>query len=91
MEPSQILDALLDIAREAGLEVRPVGRQGLEAGETQPGSGVVRLKGKVYVMLSSVDPVAIQLEILAGALREHAADWVEGRHLPPAIRALLDD
>ena len=50
----------------------------------------MKLKGKVFVMLSSVDPVAIQLEILAGALREHAADFLEERHLPPALRELLD-
>jgi hypothetical protein len=90
MEPSQILEALLDLAREAGLQVRPVGRAGLEAGEIQPGSAVVRVKGEVWVMLSSIDPVAIQLEVLAGALREHAADWIEQRHLPPALRELLE-
>lgn len=89
MEPSEILAALLDVARDAGLQVRSVGAA-LEPGLPQPGSGVVKLKGRVYVMLSSVDPVAIQLETLAGALREHAADFVEGRHLPPALRQLLD-
>jgi hypothetical protein len=90
MEPSRILDVLLDLAREADLEVRPVGRGGLEAGESQAASGVVKLKGRVWVMLSSVDPVAIQLEVLAGALRDHAAEWIEQKHLPPAIRDLLD-
>jgi hypothetical protein len=90
MEPSQILEALLDLAREAGLQVRPVGRGGLEAGEAQPGSAVVRVRGEVWVMLSSIDPVAIQLEVLARALREHAGDWLEERHLPPALRELLE-
>ena len=90
MEPSETLTALLEVAERAGLEVRPVGRKGLEPGEPQPGSGVVRLKGRVFVMLSSVDPVAIQLEILAGALREHAGDWIEQHHLPPVVRALLE-
>ena len=88
MEPSQILESLLDVAREAGLEVRPVAHG--EPDLPQPGSGVVKLKGRVYVMLSSVDPVAIQLEVLASALREHAADFVEARHLPPALREWLD-
>ena len=89
MEPSQILTALLDVAREAGLEVRSVGGA-LEPGLPQPGSGVVKLKGRVYVMLSSIDPVAIQLEVLARALREHAADFLDDRHLPPALRQLLE-
>ncbi len=90
MEPSAILEALLDVARDAGLEVRAVGRDGLEPGESPPASGVVRVKGNVWVMLSSVDPVAIQLEVLAGALRDHAAEWIEDRYLPPAVRSLFE-
>jgi hypothetical protein len=90
MEPSEILEALLDIARQAGLEVRGVGRSGLEAAESPPASGVVRVRGDVWVMLSSADPVAVQLDVLAGALRTHAADAVADRYLPPAVRALLD-
>ena len=90
MEPSQILEALLDLARDAGLEVRGVSRGNLEGGESPPGSAVVRVKGDVWVMLSEVDPVTLQLEVLAGALRVHAADVVEDRYLPPAIRALLE-
>lgn len=80
---------MLDVARDAGLEVRPVGNA-LDAGLPQPGSGVVKLKGRVFVMLSSIDPVAIQLRVLADALREHAADFLEDRHLPPALRELLE-
>ena len=90
MEPSAILEALLDLAREAGLEVRAVGRAGLEAGESPPGSAVCRVKGDVWVMLSSVDPVVVQLEVLASALRDHAANVIADRHLPPAVRELLD-
>ena len=91
MEPSQILEALLDLARDAGIEVRGVERGGLDAGESPPGSGVVLVKGDVWVMLSEVDPVTLQLEVLAGALRAHAADTIEGRYLPPAVRALLEE
>ena len=49
------------------------------------------MKGDVWVMLSEVDPVTLQLEVLAGALRVHAADIVEARYLPPAVRALLEE
>jgi hypothetical protein len=90
MEASEILAALLDLAREAGLEVRPVGRSGLEAEEVPPGSAVCRVRGAIWVMLSSADPVAIQLEVLAEALRRHAPSLIEERHLPPAVRALLE-
>jgi hypothetical protein len=90
VEPSAILEVLLDLAREAGLEVRPVGRAGLEPGEPPPGSGVVRVKRKIWVLLSSADPVAVQLDVLARALREHAAEVIEAHHLPPAVRAVLE-
>jgi hypothetical protein len=90
VEPSAVLAALLDLAHEVGLEVRAVGRSGLEAGEVPPGSAVCRVKGAVWVMLSSVDPVAVQLEVLASALRENAADLIADRHLAPALRELLD-
>jgi len=91
VEASEILETLLELARDAGLRVRGVGRRGLEAGETVPTSGVVRLKGEIWVLLSETDPVAIQLDVLAGALRTHAAEFVAGRYLPPAVRALLDE
>jgi hypothetical protein len=90
VEPSAILEVLLDLAREAGLEVRPVGRARLEPGESPPTSGVARVKGSLWVLLSSADPVAVQLDVLARALREHAAELIEARHLPPAVRAVLD-
>jgi hypothetical protein len=90
MESSAILEALLDLAREAGLEVRAVGRAGLEVGESAPGSAVCRVKGDVWVMLSSVDPVIVQLEVLASAVRDHAAHVIADRYLPPAVRELLD-
>ena len=90
MEPSAILEALLELAREVGLEVRAVGRAGLEAGESPPGSAVCRVKGDVWVMLSSIDPVAVQLGVLAAAIRNHAGDLIADRHLPPAVRELLD-
>jgi len=91
MEPSEILEVLLDLARDTGVEVRSVPRTGLAAGELPPGSGVVRVKGDVWVMLSEADPVALQLGVLAGALRDHAADALEDRYLPPAVRALLEE
>lgn len=90
MEPSEILETLLDLARDAGLEVRAVGASGLAPGESPPGSAVCRVKGDVWVMLSDADPVAIQLQVLADALRAHAPDHIENRHLPPAVRSLLE-
>jgi hypothetical protein len=89
VEPSEIMTVLLDLAREAELEVRNVRAAPGELGEPPPSSAVCRVRGAVWVVLSSADPVAIQLAVIAGALRDHAPQLIEGRFLPPAVRALL--
>jgi hypothetical protein len=50
---------------------------------------VCRVRGRVWVVLSSSDPVAIQLGVLGAALRDHASELVEARYLAPAVRAFL--
>ena len=52
-------------------------------------SGVCRVQGRVWVVLSHADPVDVQLDVLAEALRDHASDEIERRFLPPAVRELL--
>ncbi len=83
MERRELLELVLDLAREAGLKVR-----------NEPGgavrSGVCRVRGEVLVMLSSADPLEERLAVAVGALREHAGPGLEERYLPPAVRELLD-
>jgi hypothetical protein len=90
MEPSEIMAVLLDLAREAGIEVRSVGPGGGEAGAPPLTSAVCRVRDSFWVMLSSDDPVAVQLDVMASALREHAPDVVGDRFVPPAVRELLE-
>ena len=89
MEPSEIMTVLLDLAREADLEIRNVGPSGGEPGEPPPSSAVCRVRDAFWVVLSSADPVAVQLDVIAGALVTHAPELVESRFLPPAVRAVL--
>ena len=86
MSPGEQLDALLVLARELELEVRPLGRGG-EAPQT---SGVCRLRDRVFVMLAPDDPPERRVEVLAAALRENRAEACESRYLQPALRALLE-
>jgi hypothetical protein len=51
---------------------------------------VCRVRGELWVVLSSSDPAEVQLRVLAEALRGHAADLIEDSYLPPAVRALLE-
>lgn len=90
MEPSEIMTVLLDLAREAQLEVRNVDASRAEVGEAVPASAVCRVRGAVWVVLSSADPVAIQLAVLGSAIREHAGELIETRYLAPAVRVWVD-
>ena len=86
MQPVEVMEALLELAGEAGLEVRTAGASALADSEGAPTSGVCRVQDRVFVVLSRSDPVDAQIAVLGQALREHAATFIEGRFLPPAVR-----
>ena len=89
MSPGEVLDALIGLCREAGLEVRRV-RGGPEAaGEPAARSGVCRVRGALWLVLSDADGVEERIAAAADALRAHGSDLVEGRYLPPAVRQRL--
>lgn len=83
-----ILEALFELASEAGFEIRAAGR--LSPDDPPLESGVCRLRGRLYIVLSANESAAMQIHTLAAALREHAAEILENRHLPPAIRSVID-
>lgn len=87
MHTADLLDQLSDLARAADLEVRPIGRAG--PGERETRSGTCRVNGVVWVMLSEADSLDDRIDVLAAALSSHAADLLESRYLPPAIRERL--
>jgi len=82
MESRDLLEALLELARELGLEVRIAGQ-----GDLSPQtSGVCRLRGSIWVVLSTADPIEHQIDALAEGLRADCTKSLEGRFLPPALR-----
>jgi len=83
------MESMLEVARQAGLKVKRLGRGRLDDYEAPAASGVCRLRGEVWVMLSPGDPPAAQLEVLARALREHAPEFAAAHFLPPALRERL--
>jgi len=80
----ELLEALLALAGESGLQVRTVGATG--SGEAPPTSGTCRVRDEVWVVLSRADPIEAQSAALVAALRRHAAEFLERRYLPPALR-----
>jgi len=89
MQPADLMQALLDLADEVELEVRAV-RVGGADGEPPVSSGAVRVKGRVWVVLSDSDPADVQISVLASALVAHAGEALEERWLAPALRAVLE-
>ena len=85
-----MLIELVRVAREAGLDVRELRPR--SGGEAEPGarSGACRVQGRVWVLLSPGDPLEDRIDVLARALAEHAPEALEGRWLPPAVRARLE-
>jgi len=87
MHAADLLDQLGDLARAAGIEVRMIARAG--PGEPETPSGTCRVKGALWVLLSEADSLDDRADVLAAALASHAADLLESRYLPPAIRERL--
>lgn len=90
MEEVDVLECLLEVAAAADLHIEIAGRHARNDPESPLASGVCRVRGQWWVILSSGEPVSAQIQMLAKALKTHAYDVVEARHLPPAVRAVVD-
>lgn len=90
MTPQEMRDALAELAREAGLDVRvATGPRDVEPGIPVQ-SGVCRVRDKLWVILAAGDSFEDHIQTLVDALRAHAGAALESRYLPPAVRARLD-
>jgi hypothetical protein len=89
VEVAELLRQLIELARDAGLEVRSIAGRAAAEGEPAAASGVCRVRGETWVVLSSADSLDERVAVLARALRELAPGFLETRYLPPALRAQL--
>ena len=76
------------VLRAEGITVRVIDRS--RDGERETPSGACRVNGEVWVMLSPAESIEERADVLAAALATHAADFLEARYLPPAIRARIE-
>ena len=88
METAALLEQLIDLARAAGLEVREIGGAAGE-GDSNPGSGICRVRGRVWVLLAPNDSESQRIDVMARALATHARSFLDSRYLAPAVRARL--
>ncbi len=88
MEPDDLLERLLALARSAGVEVRETKAQGeVDSG---PHSASCRLRGRLWVILVAGDPLEERIRAVADALDQADPGWLETHYLPPALRTRLE-
>jgi len=85
VEPTELMQLLLDLAREVELPVRLVA-----PADSEVASALCRVHGRTWVVLSRADPVNAQIDVLARGLKTCAGSALEDRYLPPAVRERID-
>jgi hypothetical protein len=88
VEGEALLDYLVELAREAGIQVRVIPRSAAELDLT-PRSGICRIRGVPWLLLASGESLEDHIEAAVTAVRTHAPGALEGRYLPPAVRERL--
>ena len=90
MRPRDLLEALLELASRAELEVRVLSQSG-QAAEFQPTeSAACRVGARIWVVLAPDDPPDRQAWVLAGALARYRREFLEESYVAPAVRAFID-
>jgi hypothetical protein len=89
-EEKDRLEALLELASAASLEVRVLSAAARAAELAPSGSATCRVGDRIWVVLSPEDPVSHQSRVLAEALARHRAEFLEGRFLTPALREFIE-
>lgn len=90
MEAQAILDALVEMAEEAGVTVRVLPRATAREGEPLPESNVCRIRGQPWLILAPTESIEDRIGAAARAVQAFAAEEAERRFLPPAVRERLD-
>jgi len=90
MEPHALFDALCELARAAGIELRALPAATAGEAEPSPRSGACVLRGRRLVLLAPGDSLEDRIEALLDAIAACDPAWLEGQWLPPALRERLE-
>jgi hypothetical protein len=89
VEGEALLDFLVELAVQAGIQVRVMPRSA-EDFQPAPHSGTCRIRGAPWLLLAAGEPLEDRIEAAARAVRALAPEVLERRYLPPAVRERLD-
>ncbi len=90
MERAELLDALLELARNLGIAVRRQTLRAAAVDERLPTTGLCRINGEPILLVMDHEPIEDRIATVALALRQTAGDALEDRYLPPRIRETLE-
>ena len=90
MEPSDLLEALLELADRARLEIRVLSPSSAAGEFTPTESAACRVGDRVWVVLAPDDPPSSQAEALARALARYRLEFVETHYVAPGVREFIE-
>jgi hypothetical protein len=90
MEPGALLEALLELADRADLEVRVLSALGSTSEFRPTESAACRVGERIWVVLAPNDPPMHQAKVLSRALGRFRADFLEDTFVAPGVREFLD-
>jgi hypothetical protein len=91
MQPGPLLEALLELADRAELEVRVLSMSGSEVDFRPTRSAACRVGSRIWVVLIPDDPPAHQARALAEGLGRFRGEFLEGIFVAPGVRNFIDD
>ena len=90
MQPGPLLEALLELADRAELEVRVLSLTASGAEFRPTESAACRVGSRIWVVLVPDDPPAHQARVLAEALGRFRAGFLEGIFIAPGVRNFIE-
>jgi len=90
MDEGRLLEALLELASRAELEVRVLSSASSAADYAPTASAACRVGERIWIVLAPDDPVLDQAEVLARALCRYRGEFLEETFVAPGVREFLD-
>ncbi len=90
MDARDLLEALLELAERARLEIRVLSPSSAAGDFAPTESSACRVGDRVWVVLVPDDPAENQAEALARALGRYRAGFLEENFVAPGVRDFID-
>ena len=90
MDITRLLEALLELADRAELEIRVLSSASGAAEDSPTTSAACRVGDRIWVVLAPDDPTQRQAEVLASALTRYRSEFLEESFVAPGVREFMD-